>query len=98
MKKSLLTLGIFLLAITSLSAQENNDEKQRRKGPPSIKQLFKDLDTNEDGKISLKEVKGPLKNDFKKIDLNKDGFLSKEEIKKAPKPKRPERPEQRENK
>lgn len=98
MKKIFLTIGILVLAFTSISAQENNNEKQRRKGPPSIKQLFKDLDTNEDGKISLKEVKGPLKNDFKKIDLNKDGFLSKEEIKKAPKPKRPERPEQIENK
>lgn len=99
MKKSILTTGILLLSIASLSAQEfENAENNGRKGPPSIKQLFKDLDANEDGKISLKEVKGPLKKDFKKIDLNKDGFLSKEEIIKAPKPKRPERPEQRENK
>ncbi|WP_397447931.1 hypothetical protein [Polaribacter sp. R77954] len=54
-----------------------------------MKQLLKDLDTNEDGKLSLKEVKGPLKKDFKKIDTNEDGFLSKEELAKAPKPKRP---------
>ena len=96
MKKSILTIAFLSLAFSSLVAQENTDEKPRRKGPPSIKQLFKDLDTNKDSKISLKEVKGPLKNDFKKIDLNKDGFLSKEEIKKAPKPKRPERLEERE--
>ena len=92
MKKSILTIGIIILAFTSVAAQENNDEeKKRRKGPPTIEQLFKDLDTDEDGKISLKEVKGPLKKDFKKIDLNEDGFLSKEEIKKAPKPKRPKK-------
>jgi Ca2+-binding EF-hand superfamily protein len=98
MKKSILTIAFLSLTLTTLVAQQNTDEKPRRKGPPTIKQLFKDLDTDEDGKISLKEVKGPLKKDFKKIDLNKDGFLSKEEIKKAPKPKRPEKPEMRENK
>ena len=100
MKKSILTLALLVLTFSSIYAQESDNEKERRKGPPSIKQLFKDLDTNEDGKISLKEVKGPLKKDFKKIDLNEDGFLSKEEIKKAPKPKRPERgdrPDEREN-
>lgn len=95
MKKSILTIGILILSFTTATAQENNQEQQRRKGPPTIKQLFKDLDTNEDGKLSLKEVKGPLKKDFKKIDLNEDGFLSKEEIKKAPKPKRPERREKK---
>ncbi|MHB0754603.1 EF-hand domain-containing protein [Polaribacter sp. M15] len=91
MKTSILSIGILVLSLSSLTAQENTNEKQRRKGPPTIKQLLKDLDTNEDGKLSLKEVKGPLKKDFKKIDLNEDGFLSKEELAKAPKPKRPER-------
>jgi Ca2+-binding EF-hand superfamily protein len=80
-----------LLATTSVTlAQGNRDRKEQT--PPSIKQIFKDLDTNEDGKISLKEVKGPLKKDFKKIDTNEDGFLSKKEIKKALKPKRKKRP------
>jgi Ca2+-binding EF-hand superfamily protein len=95
MRKVILTISFAILTSKFISAQENNDEKERRKGPPSIKQLFKDLDTNEDGKISLKEVKGRLKKDFKKVDLNEDGFITKEELKKAPKPKRPEK---RENK
>lgn len=86
MKKLILTISLGIVISFSANAQE-------RKGPPSIKQVFKDLDTNEDGLISLKEVKGPLKKDFKKIDLNKDGFISREELKKAPKPKRPERRE-----
>ena len=78
-----------------MCAQQNDDKKQRREGPPAIKQIFKDLDTNEDGKISLKEAKGPSKTDFKIIDTNEDGFISKKEMKKALKP---ERPEKRENK
>ncbi len=77
----------------SVNAQEENNEKEKRKGPPSIEQIFKDLDKDEDGKISLKEAKGRLKKDFKKVDLNEDCFITKEELKKAPKPKRPEKRE-----
>lgn len=91
MKKSILAISLGILTSISINAQEDNSDKKRRKSPPSIKQIFKDLDKNEDGKISLKEVKGPLKKDFKKVDLNEDGFITKEELKKAPKPKRPER-------
>ena len=95
MRKSILTISCALLVTSFMCAQQNEEKERRREGPPSIKQILKDLDTNEDGKISLKEAKGPLKKDFKKIDKNKDGFISKKELKKAPKPKRPE---ERENK
>lgn len=91
MRKIILTISFAFLSTIVISAQDDNQDRERRKGPPSIKQIFKDLDTDEDGKISLKEVKGPLKRDFKKIDVNEDGFITKEELKKAPKPKRPER-------
>ncbi len=86
-------MGVAMIAMTScqLKAQSNNDNRQQRK-PPSIDQLFKDLDANEDGKLSENEVKGPLKKDFAKVDLNEDGFLTREELEKAPKPKRGERP------
>lgn len=92
MKKTILTVGVILLGFTSITAQENN-EKRRREGPPSAEQLIKELDKDEDGKISEKEAKGPIKKDFKKIDTDEDGFLTKEELEKAPKPKRRERPE-----
>jgi len=82
-------LGMLLATTAVTLAQGNRDRKEHT--PPSIKQIFKDLDTNKDGKLSLKEVKGPLKKDFKKIDFNKDGFLSRKEIKKAPRPKRKKR-------
>ncbi|KGL63624.1 hypothetical protein [Polaribacter sp. Hel1_85] len=95
MKKSankiLVVLGLSLITSVSALAQQGSRE-DRPKGPPSVKQIIKDLDTDEDGKISLKEAKGPLKNDFKKIDINEDGFLSKKELKNAPKPERRERP------
>jgi Ca2+-binding EF-hand superfamily protein len=79
-----------LLTATAISAQ--GKEQGERQKPPSIQQVFKDLDSNEDGKISLKEVKGRLKKDFKKIDINEDGFITKKELKNAPKPERTKRP------
>lgn len=69
--------------------QEKNPEKRKR---PSPEQLMKDMDTNEDQKISKKEAKGPISKDFDVIDANKDGFITLAELKKAPKPKRPKAP------
>ncbi|GAB1857418.1 hypothetical protein MHTCC0001_22540 [Flavobacteriaceae bacterium MHTCC 0001] len=83
-----LVFGITLLFSSEIFAQEREERPRER---PSIEQLFKDLDENEDGKLSKKEIKGPLKKDFDKIDVNEDGFLTAEELKKAPKPKRMER-------
>lgn len=90
-KKVIGVLGLTLLMSATAFAQQRTNE-ERPKGPPSIKQIFKELDSNEDGKISLKEAKGPLKEDFKKIDTDENGFISKEELEKAPKPKRREKP------
>lgn len=90
MKKSAIrsigVLGILLAATMTTLAQGKVQIKKQK--PPSVKQIFKDFDLNEDGKISLKEVKGRLKKDFKKVDTNEDGFITKKEFKKIPKPKR----------
>ncbi|UQD57691.1 EF-hand domain-containing protein [Flavobacterium sp. K5-23] len=59
---------------------------QDGKKPPTVEELFKQMDANKDGKLSKEEIKGPLKDDFAKVDLNKDGFITREELKKAPKP------------
>ena len=58
-----------------------------RQSRPTVKQLMKMMDVNEDGKLSKKEVKGPLEKDFAKIDTNEDGFITKKELEKAPKPR-----------
>ena len=81
--KVIVTVTLLSIGLVS-SSQEGKEEKK----PPTIEELFSDLDSNKDGKLSIKEVKGPLKEDFDKIDSNKDGFLTIEELKKAPKPKR----------
>jgi Ca2+-binding EF-hand superfamily protein len=92
MKNKRIIAGIILGMATCLFTMNMNaqsgDNKQQRQKPPTIEELFKQMDGNEDGKLSLKEIKGPLKNDFKKIDTNKDGFLTKEELEKAPKQKK----------
>jgi Ca2+-binding EF-hand superfamily protein len=79
---------ISTLFILSTNAQSKD---KNRKEPPTVDEIFKELDKNEDGKLSLKEIKGPLKRDFAKIDTDEDGFITKKELEKAPKPKRRER-------
>ncbi|TVZ27946.1 EF hand domain-containing protein [Gillisia sp. Hel_I_86] len=80
-------LMVFGIVSTNAQSKENNQPKT----PPTAKELIKQMDKNEDGKLSKAEVKGPLKDDFKKIDTNEDGFLTIKELEKAPKPKRKEK-------
>tara|TARA_R110002049_G_scaffold272070_1_gene449333 strand:- start:873 stop:1157 length:285 start_codon:yes stop_codon:yes gene_type:complete len=87
-KTAVLVLGIAIVSNISYG-QSNN--RQDGKKPPTFKQLLKEMDKNEDGKLSREEVKGPLKEDFAKIDANEDGFITEKELKNAPKPQRKER-------
>lgn len=62
----------------------NGEGGQRGQGErPSSMNIIKQMDTNNDGKLSKAEVKGPLADDFSKIDANDDGYLTKEELKNA---------------
>ncbi|WP_445956436.1 EF-hand domain-containing protein [Yeosuana sp.] len=95
MKRSTLRAGIILGMITflftiSTNAQSSNKNQQKQK-PPTFSELLKEMDKNEDGKLSKDEVNGPLKEDFSTIDTDEDGFISKKELEKAPKPKKGER-------
>ncbi|MBT6234585.1 MAG: hypothetical protein HOI49_00645 [Bacteroidetes bacterium] len=54
--------------------------------------MFTKMDTDNDGKLSTAEVKGPLKDNFAKADTNGNGFISKEELEDAPRPKRRPKP------
>ena len=90
MKYNTLKIGILFLGITVFFSSDSFAQEQKRENrkPPTFKELLKKMDANEDGKLSKKEIKGPLKNDFDKVDLNDDGFISEKEFEKAPKPKR----------
>jgi Ca2+-binding EF-hand superfamily protein len=87
-KIAIVTLGIAVL-MSNFSFGQGQDRQEKK--PPSFTELLKEMDKNEDGKLSKSEVKGPLKEDFSKIDTDDDGFISEKELKKAPKPKRGER-------
>ena len=98
MKKTILGLSLFLTfaVSTATQAQDRPNNPNAEKGPPPASELLKKMDANEDGKLSKKEVKGPLKKDFSKVDVNKDGFLSKSELEQMPAPKGRQGPPRRE--
>lgn len=85
-KSAVLTAMITVFFGANVHAQQPQGG-QGQKEPPSVDEIFEQMDKDEDGKLSKKEIKGPLKNDFAKIDTDEDGYLSKEELEKAPKPK-----------
>ena len=78
---------MFAFFFTGFSYGQAPQNGQGNQEPPSVEEIFKKMDKDEDGKLSEKEVKGPLKKQFAKIDADEDGFLSQEEVEKAPKPK-----------
>ena len=84
---SILLMAFGFLAVNQSMAQDQENRRERRE-PPSIDELFKHMDKNEDGKLSKDEVKGPLKDHFSKVDTNEDGYLTREELENAPKPRR----------
>jgi len=87
-KTAVLVFGIMIISNMSYGQSQG---RQERKAPPAFSELLKEMDKNEDGKLSKEELKGPLKENFSKVDTDEDGFITEEEFKKAPKPKRKER-------
>ena len=85
MKNLLLLLLAFTILISCKSNQEKKEQQERNGQRPSSTQIISELDSNEDGKLSKSEVKGPITNDFTNIDSNNDGFLTLEELNKAEK-------------
>ncbi|MEW4924771.1 EF-hand domain-containing protein [Algibacter sp. 2305UL17-15] len=94
MKREKLRIVLLILGVTCFVANSSfgqSENKGDRKERPTFEQLLEKMDANEDGKLSKKEVKGPLKKNFDEVDADEDGFITEEELKKAPKPKRRER-------
>lgn len=89
---SAILLGMFSVLFTfNVNAQRQNSSEKQQRTPPTFAELLKEMDADEDGKLSKKELKGPLKDNFAEVDTDEDGFITEEEFKKAPKPKRRER-------
>lgn len=84
-KTTIVVFGLTLFISNSSFGQSEN--KKDRKKPPSYSELLKKMDTNEDGQLSKKEVKGRLKDNFSKIDKDENGYITEKEFKKAPRPK-----------
>jgi len=59
-----------------------------------VNALFKDLDANQDGRISREEARGQIRGDFDRIDANRDGFIDRNELMHAAeqRPPQPARP------
>jgi len=94
MKNNRLRTAVFVFGATLFFANSSfaqSQNREERRVPPTFEELIEKMDTNEDGKLSKAEIKGPLKKNFDKIDTDEDGFITEEEFKKAPKPKRRER-------
>ena len=83
--KTSVIAGLFICFGITFSNAQSKDEKRKKR--PTFSELVEKMDENEDGKISLEEVKGPLKDNFTSIDTDEDGFISEEEFKAMPKPK-----------
>ena len=95
MKICIQTLGIMAIA-ASLSYGQDAPKKEGKQ-PPDPEKIFKKLDTNSDGSVSLDEFKASPRGQknpdkageiFKKIDADSNGSISLEEFKSHP-PKPP---------
>ena len=74
LRTAVLVFGIVLfMSNNSFGQSEKRDD---RKEPPTFSELLEKMDANEDGKLSKKEIKGPLKEHFDKVDADKDGFIT----------------------
>jgi Ca2+-binding EF-hand superfamily protein len=59
-------------------------DARRRLIEKEVDALFKEYDTNQDGKISKEEAaQGALSRSFGEMDLNKDGYLTRDELRHA---------------
>lgn len=79
-------LIVFVMMILSANAQQGQKNDQGHKAPPPPEKIMERFDTNEDGKISVEELKSNERGErllqkFAKIDTNEDGFIDLEELK-----------------
>ncbi|MGJ8593556.1 MAG: YHYH protein [Aquaticitalea sp.] len=85
MNKFILTVFTLTLLMSCKSNQEKKEQQEPNGQRPSSAQLISEMDSDEDGKLSKNEVRGPIADDFMTIDSDNDGFLTIEELNEAEK-------------
>ena len=68
--------GLLSSGVALANHHEGGEEMHEGGMPP----MFSQLDTDKDGRISVKESQDGVARMFKEADTNKDGFISKEEM------------------
>jgi len=63
--------------------KKHYDKKRHHSGHHGGKRMFKKLDANADGEITLDEAMTAWKKWFNKLDINADGMVTREEVKSA---------------
>lgn len=93
-------VGILIIATASCRTnkrvardqQANNRQRPNGQRPDGQRrtpaQMMAQMDANKDGRLSIKEAQGRLKNNFKTVDTNNNGFITLSELKAAPRPQR----------
>lgn len=80
-------LHILLLAafcgVASLDAQPLGDSERGQGQRPAPSEIFDKLDTDQSGRISAEEAKGPMAKHFDRIDKDGDGMVSQAEMQEA---------------
>ncbi|PPK92527.1 ribonuclease BN (tRNA processing enzyme) [Nonlabens xylanidelens] len=60
--------------------RQQSSQNQGGKKSPNFSDMLKKMDSNNDGKISISEAKGNLKENFQNRDKNKDGYITQDEM------------------
>jgi Ca2+-binding EF-hand superfamily protein len=67
-----------------LSGPNEKRPEAPRHMAPSVEEMFKRLDTNQDGKLSKDKVPDRMKERLDKVDGDHDGFVTLDEFRQAP--------------
>ena len=67
------------------SPKENEKLNELIDPRPTSSRIIAEMDSNQDGKLTPEEVKGPIAIDFNTLDANKDGYLDINELDRAEK-------------
>ena len=81
MKKSIKFSTILIVTAAFASCKSNQETIELNKGKRvDVAQMFTNMDSNKDGKISAIEAKGKLRENFRKRDRNNDGYITRDEL------------------